>query len=106
MELIDRLLALPELERPSLSPDGNWLAWSWSGLGPTVEVWIAPTDGSAPPRRLARNADDLHVEDWWPDSRTLLLSGTQDGAERVRLYRQDLAGGPLALLTEPAPDRP
>ncbi len=103
-ELIDRLLALPELERPSLSPDGNWLAWSWSGLGATVEVWIAPTDGSARPRRLARHVDDLHVEDWWPDSRTLLLSGTQDGAERVRLYRQDLAGGAPTLLTEPAPE--
>jgi dipeptidyl aminopeptidase/acylaminoacyl peptidase len=104
MELIDRLLALPELERPSLSPDGNWLAWSWSGLGPTVEVWIAPTDGSALPRRLAQSADDLHVEDWWPDSQALLLSGTQDGAERVRLYHQGLAGGALALLTEPEPD--
>ncbi|MGH6880990.1 S9 family peptidase [Hypericibacter sp.] len=104
MELIDRLLALPELERPSLSPDGNWLAWSWSGLGPTVEVWIAPTDGSIPPRCLVANADDLHVEDWWPDSRVLLLSGTQDGAERVRLYRQELAGGAPTLLTEPAPD--
>jgi dipeptidyl aminopeptidase/acylaminoacyl peptidase len=104
LDLIDRLLALPELERPSLSPDGNWVAWSWSGLGPSVELWIAPTDGSAPPRLLARGADDLHVEDWWPDSRSLLLSGTRDGAERVRLYRQDLAGGAAELLTEANPN--
>jgi dipeptidyl aminopeptidase/acylaminoacyl peptidase len=103
-DLIDRLLALPELEHPSLSPDGQWLAWSWSGLGATVEVWVAPTDGHEPPRRLARNEDDLHIEDWWPDSRALLLSGTRDGAELVRLYRQDLAGGALECLTETAPD--
>jgi dipeptidyl aminopeptidase/acylaminoacyl peptidase len=104
LDLIDRLLALPELERPSLSPDGQWLAWSWRGLGATVEVWIARTDGRIPPRRLVRNEDDLHVEDWWPDSRSLLLSGTRDGAEFVRLYRQDLDGGALENLTEAAPD--
>jgi dipeptidyl aminopeptidase/acylaminoacyl peptidase len=103
LDLIDRLLAVPELERPSLSPDGNWAAWSWSGLGPTVELWVAPTDSSAPPRLLTQGADDLHVEDWWPDSQSLLLSGTRDGAERVRLYRQALKGGAAELLTEPDP---
>jgi dipeptidyl aminopeptidase/acylaminoacyl peptidase len=104
LDLIDRLLALPELERPSLSPDGHWVAWSWSGLGPSVELWVAPTDGSAPPQCLARHDDDLHAEDWWPDSQSLLLSGTKDGAERVRLYCQPLAGGAPTLLTEASPN--
>jgi dipeptidyl aminopeptidase/acylaminoacyl peptidase len=104
LDLIDRLSMLPELERPSLSPDGSWVAWSWSGFGRSVELWVAPTDGSTPPRCLVQNDDDFHVEDWWPDSQSLLLSGTKDGAERVRLYRQPLAGGASTLLTEASPN--
>ena len=36
----------------AVSPDGKWVAWSWSRLGPAADVFAAPTDGSQPPLRL------------------------------------------------------
>lgn len=101
---LDRLIALPELESPKLSPDGRWLVWSWAGLEATTGLWIVSTDGAAAPRTLLRHADDLHALDWSADGRHLLLSGTKDGEEKTRLYLYELASGTLWLLTPPMPD--
>jgi len=102
--LLDRLIGLPEIERPQLSPDGRWLAWSWSGLAARSTVHLMPTDGSAPAYPLTALDEDLHVADWATDSESLLLTGTRDGDEKVRLYRIGRSGGRPQPLTEPAPD--
>lgn len=102
--LLERLVGLPEIERPQLSPDGRWLAWSWSGFAARSTVHLMPTDGSAPAYPLTALDEDLHVADWAADSESLLLAGTRDGDEKVRLYRVSRAGGRPRLLTDPAPD--
>ena len=102
--LLDRLIGLPEIERLQLSPDGRWLAWSWSGLAVRSTVHLMPTDGSAPAYPLTALDEDLHVADWATDSESLLLTGTRDGDEKVRLYRIGRSGGRPQLLTESAPD--
>ncbi len=45
-------------DQPSLSPDGRRIAWSAAPRGRTGEhredvIFVAPTDGSGPPRRWA-----------------------------------------------------
>jgi dipeptidyl aminopeptidase/acylaminoacyl peptidase len=53
--------------RPAFSPDGKWIAY----LGQdgenlwhkNTELWLAPTDGSAPARSLTA-ASDLHLSAW------------------------------------------
>src|SRR5262245_39139900 len=100
----EALIALPEMLAPSLSPDGRWVAWSWLGRDPVACVYAAPTDGSAPPRRLTDGPHDAAVESWSADSRHLILALTDGGDEKVRLHIAPVAGdAPPRLLTDPAP---
>ena len=51
----------PILWSPRVSGDGKWLAWTWTGITETGEVWAAPTDGSRPPERLTEGQDHFYV---------------------------------------------
>jgi dipeptidyl aminopeptidase/acylaminoacyl peptidase len=90
---LETLLSVPVLSAPEVSPDGGWVAWSWSRLGPAADVFAAPTDGSAPPVRLTQTPDDTLVVSWTPDSRAVVVGQDRDGDERVRLL--------LVRLTKP-----
>ena len=101
----EALIALPEMLAPSVSPDGRWVAWTWLGRNPVACVYAAPTDGSAPPRRLTFGPQDAAVESWSADSRQLILALTDGGDEKVRLHIVPVEGGAAPrLLTDPAPD--
>ena len=92
------------LHGPQVSPDGRWVAWSWSRLGPAADVFAAPTDGSALPIRLTETADDTLVESWTPDSRAVVVGQDRDGDERTRLFRVGLEEpGVMEPLTEESP---
>jgi hypothetical protein len=68
---------------PHFSPDGRWMAWIAFGTdidhndhppNRNVELRLAPTDGSAPPRTLARffgGQGTINVSSWSPDSTRL-----------------------------------
>ena len=102
---LDALLSVPVLRGPEVSPDGRWVAWSWSNLGPAADVFAAPTDGSAPPLRLTQTADDTWVISWVPDSRAVVVAQDRGGDERARLFRVGL-GRPRSMepLTEGSPN--
>ena len=102
---LDALLSVPALFAPRVSPDGEWVAWSWSRLGPAADVFAAPTDGSRPPLRLTETVEgDTVVVSWTPDSEAVLVSEDKYGDERVRLYRVRLAEpGVMEPLTAAGP---
>ncbi len=102
---LDALLALPGLSGPDVSPDGRWVAWGWSRVGPVADVYAAPTDGSAAPLRLTELGQNTAVIGWSPDSRAVLVAHDRGGDERARLLRVEL-DCPLAatLLTDAEPD--
>ncbi|HEX7968299.1 MAG TPA: prolyl oligopeptidase family serine peptidase [Stellaceae bacterium] len=100
--IIDAILSLPALGRVLLAPDGSHVAWTWYRKGPAADVYVAPTDGSAPPRRLTATANDTHVVSWAPDSASLVVAENQGGDERDQLFRLAL-DGTMAPLTEPSP---
>jgi dipeptidyl aminopeptidase/acylaminoacyl peptidase len=83
---LETLLSVPTLHGPEVSPDGRWVAWSWSRLGPAADVFAAPTRGSAPPLRLTRTQDETLVVSWTPDSEAVVVGQDRDGDERVRLF--------------------
>jgi dipeptidyl aminopeptidase/acylaminoacyl peptidase len=86
------LLSIPALFAPLVSPDGRWVAWSWSRLGPAADVFAAPTDGSGPPLRLTETAEgDTVAVSWTPDGEAVLVAQDKDGDERARLFRVGLA---------------
>jgi dipeptidyl aminopeptidase/acylaminoacyl peptidase len=85
---LEALLSIPVLSAPLVSPDGSWVAWSWSRLGPAGDVFAAPTDGSSPPLRLTETAEgDTVAVSWTPDGESVLVSQDKDGDERARLFR-------------------
>jgi dipeptidyl aminopeptidase/acylaminoacyl peptidase len=103
---LDALLSIPALFGAQVSPDGEWVAWSWSRLGPAADVFAAPTDGSRPPLRLSDTAEgDTVVVSWTPDGEAVLVSEDRDGNERVRLFRVELADpGVMEPLTPADPN--
>lgn len=100
------LLSVPVLSGPAVSPDGRWVAWSWSRLGPAADVFAAPVDGSSPPVRLTQTGEgDTFVASWTPDGEALLVTQDTDGDERARLYRVRVDGpGVMEPLTGPYPN--
>jgi dipeptidyl aminopeptidase/acylaminoacyl peptidase len=99
---IDAILALPALGRALLSPDRRQIAWSWYRKAPAAEIYVAPTDGSAPPRRLTETPDDTGLLSWTPDGSALVVVEDQGGSEHGQLFRLALDGR-MTPLTEAAP---
>jgi dipeptidyl aminopeptidase/acylaminoacyl peptidase len=76
----------PIIWSPRISGDGKWLAWTWTGLTETGEVWIAPTDGSAPPERLTRGRDHFYARGLSNDGSRVVLAQSIGGNEHDRLF--------------------
>lgn len=102
---LEALLSLPVLSGPMISPDGNWVAWNWSRLGPATDVYVVPTDGSLPPVRLTDTPDDTKVISWAPRSDAVIVGQDRDGDERSQLFliRPDKPGN-MEPLTEASPN--
>jgi dipeptidyl aminopeptidase/acylaminoacyl peptidase len=103
---LDTLLSIPALFGPRVSPDGKWVAWNWSRLGPAADVFAAPVDGSQAPLRLTETVEgDTMIVSWTSDSDAVLVSQDNDGDERVRLFRVRLAdAGVMEPLTAASPN--
>ena len=102
---LETLLSVPTLYGPEVSPDGRWVAWSWSRLGPAADVFAAPTRGSVTPLRLTETPDDTFVVSWTPDSEAVVVGQDRDGDERVRLFLVSLEEpGAMEPLTEASPN--
>jgi dipeptidyl aminopeptidase/acylaminoacyl peptidase len=99
---VDAILALPALGRTLLSPDGRQIAWTWYRKAPAADIYLAPSDGSAPPRRLTETPADTQLRSWTPDSRALVVAEDRGGDERAQLFRLTLDGA-MTPLTEPSP---
>jgi dipeptidyl aminopeptidase/acylaminoacyl peptidase len=76
----------PVIWAPQVSPDGRWLAWTWTGPDETGNVWIAPTDGTQPPRRLTNGSDHFYVRSFSKDGTQILLAQSVGSSERDRLF--------------------
>ncbi len=104
-ERLEALLSVPLLSGPAVSPDGQWIAWSWSRLGPAADVFTAATDGSGAPVRLTASPDDTVVVSWTPESQAVIVAQDRDGNERTRLFRIKLDHpGVMEPLTEELPN--
>jgi dipeptidyl aminopeptidase/acylaminoacyl peptidase len=89
----------PIFWEPKLSKDGCWAVWTWTGPTEAGNVWLAPTDGSAPPRRVTDEMDHVYVRAFSPDATRLLLAQSEGSSEHDHLILLDLANGDRRLLT-------
>lgn len=86
-QYLEALLALPEIYHPIVSRDGAHVAWTWFRLGPAADVFVAPTDGSAPPLRLSRTPENTYLVSWSADGSAVIVAEDHGGDERARLFR-------------------
>jgi dipeptidyl aminopeptidase/acylaminoacyl peptidase len=101
---LDALLSVPRLGTSMVSPDGQWIAWTWSGAGVSADVYAAPVDGRMRPIQLTATKERTVVRSWTSDNRSVVVAQDHGGDERVQLLRVDLdAPGILQPLTEASP---
>ena len=93
---------------PVPSPDGKWVVFSVAETGydpakDITDLWIVPTDGSAPSRRLTSSKAGEGGPAWSPDSRRLAFSARRDDDETGQIYVLDIAhGGDAQRVTNAA----
>jgi Tol biopolymer transport system component len=99
MEGGEPTLIAPGIDRPTISPDGRFLA----GINVTpganrLALVTMPLDGSTPPRDLGTIAPATAngLMEWAPDGRGILFSTV----ERTNVWLQPLSGGPHVRVTD------
>ncbi len=104
-EYLDTLLALPKLYGEAVSPDGKYVAWMWMGIGAAINIYVAPTDASAPPTQLTNTTKHTYLISWLPTNDGLIVAQDQDSNERLQLFRIKLDNpNHFEPLTEPNPN--
>jgi dipeptidyl aminopeptidase/acylaminoacyl peptidase len=81
---------------PAVSPDGKWVAFpvtepAYEEKEQRRDLWIVPTDGSAPPRRLTNTRRGESDAAWSPDSRQLAFATRREDDDEDQIYVLDIA---------------
>jgi dipeptidyl aminopeptidase/acylaminoacyl peptidase len=101
----ETLWMMKRVGTPAVSPDGKWVVFSV--LEPSYEtdkavsdLWLVPTDGLKPPRRLTNTKAPEDDVAWSPDSTSIAFSTKREGDEAEQIYILGLAeGGEAHRLT-------
>lgn len=95
---------LHRIGAPALSPDGKLAVVSvtepsYDSAQNVSDLWIVPTDGSAPARRLTSTKGGESGATFSPDGKTLAFSARRDGDEAEQVYLLPIDGGEARRLT-------
>src|ERR1044071_8785765 len=79
----EALWLMKRVSAPKASPDGRWVVFNvtepaYDEKKEASDLWIAPVDGSAPPRRLTSSKGGEGGPAWSPDSRRLAFTAKRD----------------------------
>jgi dipeptidyl aminopeptidase/acylaminoacyl peptidase len=100
----DDIYELVAATDPRLSPDGATVAFvvTWTDRAENdyrSAIFLAPTDGSCPPRRLTSGEKRDVAPRWSPDGRELAFVSNR-GGKTMQLYVLPIAGGESRRLTD------
>ncbi len=89
---------MKRLGAPVVSPDGRWAVFSvtepsYDDNATVSDLWIVPSDGSAPPRRLTSTKGGESGVAWSPDGRKIAFSARREGDDASQIYVLDIAEG-------------
>src|SRR5262245_36723969 len=93
---------------PALTPDGNVVAYvlvEWDTTPAQAErkrtLWLAPTDGSKPPRPFATEHERVAQPLWSPDGKQLaFLSPGKDARGAKQIFLAAVDGSQVVRLTD------
>lgn len=84
-------------DRPKVSPDGNWIAFSNTQFG-NADIYIMPTNGGEIKRLTFHSANDM-VESWSWDSKWIYF--TSNRYDRMSTYKINIDGStPLRVFSK------
>ncbi len=88
----------------AVSPDGRWIVMSvsepaYDDAQKGSDLWIVPSDGSAPPRRLTSGKAAEGSPVFSPDSRRIAFVAKREGDDVSQIYVLELAGGEAQRVT-------
>lgn len=92
------LWLMPRVGPPVVSPDGRQAVFAvaepaYDPEQQTVDLWLAATDGDAPPRRLTQSKAAESAPSWSPDGSRLAFAAKREGDAAAQVYVLDLARG-------------
>lgn len=99
------LWLMPRVGAPTVSPDGRQAVFtvtepSYKKDESATHLWVVPTDGSAPARRITSSKSGESGVAWSPDSRRLAFSAKRGDDKQAQIWILDLAqGGEAQRLT-------
>ncbi|MEO0662038.1 MAG: peptidase S41, partial [Planctomycetota bacterium] len=73
---------------PRISPDGDTIAFAWSG-----DVWTAPVTGGGATRLTTHGAEDERPR-WSPDGETLYFQSNRSGRPQIWAAQVDRSAAP------------
>ncbi len=93
---------MKQVGAPVPSPDGKWVVFSlnepaYDESRQVSDLWVAPGDGSAVPRRLTNTKGSETGVQWSPDSRRIAFAARREGDEVAQIYILDIASGGEAV---------
>ena len=90
---------------PVPSPDGKWVVFSviepaYDPKDQVSDLWIAPTEGTTPTRRITATKAVESGVSWSSDSARIVFASKRDSDEQSQVYLLDLkAGGEAQRIT-------
>lgn len=96
------LLGAVRVADPQVSPDGALVAFVRTTTDVATgrrnaDIWVVPSDGSAPPRLLVGGEKSENTPRWSPDGRRIAFISNREGA--ANLYLADADGGNVRQVT-------
>ncbi len=94
----EEMIAMKRVSAPKVSPNGKWIIFSVSEVNyddkdNSSDIYIAPSDGTAKPRKLTSSKGSEGSYAWSPDSKIIAFSAKREGDDASQIYLLNISDG-------------